>query len=104
MKTKINISIKQRIYWSFSLLVCLFVLNGIITILTINNDKKLSTHLSQVVEPSLQAMEDFEDVMVESKMYMTNWVFLRFNREDKELLKELHASGYPALKSRMNLY
>ena len=104
MKRGINISIKQRIYWSFSLLVCLIVLNGIITIHTINNNKKLSAHLSKVVEPSIQAMEDFESVLVESKMYTTNWVFLRFNREDKEHLKKLHDSGYPALKSGIKLY
>ena len=83
MKTGINISIKQRLNWSFSLLVCLFVFNGIITIVTLNNNKALSTHLTEVVEPSLQAMEDFEDVLVESKMYMTNWVFLRFNRKTR---------------------
>ena len=104
MKTRINISIQKRIYLSFFFLVCLFVLNGIITIITLNSIRTLSAHLSEEVEPSLQALEDFESEMIESKMCITNWVFLDFNQEDKEVLKRLHDSAYPALKSRINFY
>ncbi|MEP6952399.1 MAG: PAS domain S-box protein [Ginsengibacter sp.] len=98
-----NISIKKRIYWSFSLLVSLFVINGIITIITLNNNKKLSEHVSTVTDPSLQSLEDFEDMLVASKMYTTNWVFLRSNKDDKDALKRLHEMEYPSLKMKLNL-
>lgn len=101
---KIKLSIKKRIYWSFSLLVCLFVFSGAATNITLNNNKKLSTRLSEVVEPSLQALDDFKKIMVESKMYATNWVFLRYKKEDKELLEKLHYSDYTKLKERINQY
>src|ERR1044072_8867486 len=99
-----NLNIKQRIYWSFALLVCLFVVNGIITITTLNSIKKQSSRLSNVVDPSLQSLDDFKKMMLESKMYTTNWVFLRYKEEDKELLNKIHASDYKALKSRINTY
>jgi PAS domain S-box-containing protein len=104
MKTKMNISIKQRIQGSFSLLVLLFVINGIITILTINSNKKSALNIFYVFRPSIQALDDFEKKMLESKMYTTNWVFLRSNLEDKKLLNELHDSGYKTLKSTINVY
>src|SRR5450755_117723 len=104
MKTGINLTIKQRIYWSFALLVFLFVVRGVISILVINRNEQLSTHLSKIVEPSLQAMEDFEDVMSQSNMYTTNCVFLKSRQEYKELLKKLHDADYPAVKARVNLY
>ncbi len=105
MRTKLrNMNLRQRIHGSFSLLVCLFVVNCIITVLTINNIQKLSTHLSKVVEPSLQSLDEFKKLLVESKMYSTNWVFLRANQEDKEKLVKLHNSDYPLLKPRMNGY
>jgi signal transduction histidine kinase len=104
MKAGFSISIKKRIYWSFSLLVFLFVINGIITILTINSNKKLTEHLSKGVEPSLQAIGDFEDMLVESRMYTTNWVFLRSNTEDKRQLEKIHQSGYNTIKLRLNGY
>src|SRR6266540_4216240 len=99
---KMNITIKKRIYWSFALLVSLFVINGIITIITLNNNKRSSANLSQVIDPSLQSLDNFERLMLESKMYSTNWVFLRYKQEDKDLLKKLHHTDYGALRSRIN--
>jgi signal transduction histidine kinase/CheY-like chemotaxis protein/HAMP domain-containing protein len=49
-------------------------------------------------------MDDFKKMMLESKMYATNWVFLRYKQEDKELLKMIHNSDYGELKKRMNSY
>jgi signal transduction histidine kinase/CheY-like chemotaxis protein/methyl-accepting chemotaxis protein len=97
-----NISIRNRIYGSFSLFVLLFVLNGIATLITLNNNSKLSENISTVVDPALQALEDFEDMAVESKMYSTNWVFLRASQEDHNALKKLHNIDYPASKARLN--
>src|ERR1700722_12444126 len=82
-----NITIRKKIYWSFSVLVSLFVINGAITIITLGNNKKSSSNLSNVIDPSLQAMDDFKKMMLESKMYTTNWVFLRYKQEEKDSLK-----------------
>src|SRR5687768_7941521 len=97
-------SIKRRIHFSFALLVSLFVINGVIAIITLNHIKSLSTRLSTVVDPSLHAMDDFNKMMIESKMYTTNWVFLRSKQEDKVLLRKLHDSSYFELKARMLKY
>ena len=48
-------------------------------------------------------MEDFEDLLIASKMYTTNWVFLRSNQDDKDALKRLHNIDYPSLKVKLNL-
>src|SRR5579859_334604 len=97
-------SIKKRIYGSFALFVAMFMINGAITIITLNNNKRSSNILSRVIDPSLQAMDDFKKIMLESKMYITNWVFLRYSQEDKEHLKKLHASDYGELKARLDAY
>jgi PAS domain S-box-containing protein len=84
--------------------VCLFVLNGVITLFTINSNKKLATDIFKVIAPSIQGLDDFKKIMLESEMYTTNWVFLRSNKEDKKLLEKLHDSDYAALKSRITVY
>lgn len=104
MKTGITISIKKRIYLSFLVLVFLFVISGIITNVTLGNSKQLSERLSKTVDPSLKALDDFKMMLLESKMYTTNWVFLRYKEEDKRRLKKLHNWDYAALKSRINSY
>ena len=97
-----NISIRNRIYGSFFLFVLLFVINGVATVITLNNNRKLSENISTVVDPTLQALEDFENILVESKMYSTNWVFLRANQEDRAALTKLHTIDYPLVKQNMN--
>jgi signal transduction histidine kinase/CheY-like chemotaxis protein len=101
---KMKLSIKRRIYWSFCLLVLLFVINGVVTILTLNSIKKSSSYLANVMDPSLQSLDDFKKMILESKMYTTNWVFLRTNQEDKNLLQKLHSTDYGAIKSKLNEY
>ena len=97
-----TVSIKKRIYGSFALFVALFVMNGAITVVTLNSNKRSAERLSQVIDPSLQAMEDFKKMLLESKMYITNWVFLRYSQDDKDHLKKLHASDYAELKTRID--
>ena len=97
-----SISIKRRIYWSFTLLVILFVINSTASIITLYNNRKLSENISTVIDPSLQAMEEFGNILVESKMYATNWVFLRSNKDDRDALTKLHTIDYPGEKFKLN--
>jgi methyl-accepting chemotaxis protein len=101
MKLNTNISIRTRIYWSFFLLVILFVINGIITTVTLINNQKLSDHIYKVTDPSLRAMDDLNKMLIESKMYCTNWVFLRSSQSDKDALLKIHNTDY--LKLRLKL-
>ncbi len=96
-----TLSIRKRIYLSFSLLVILFVINGLITIFTLNNIRDVSMHLSNVIDPSLEAIRDFRKMMHESNSYTTNLVFLKYAQEDKLALEKLHSIEYPALKSQL---
>ena len=77
-----NISIKKRIYISFSLLVVLFVINGIATLATLNRNHKLSENVSTVIDPSLQAMEDFEDILVELFINALNLTFRKHSKPE----------------------
>src|ERR1017187_3182144 len=97
-----SISIKGRIYLSFSLLVILFAINSAGSIITLHNNRKLSENISMVIDPTLQSLEDFEDIVVDSKMYSTNWVFLRSNQDDRVALTKLHTIDYPNEKLILN--
>ncbi len=99
-----HFSLRRKINLSFSLLVFLFVVNGIITLITLQNNKKLAYNVSEVIDPALVALNDLKQMLLESKMYTTNWVFLRSKQQDKDLLIKLHRSDYQALKERLNNY
>jgi signal transduction histidine kinase/DNA-binding response OmpR family regulator len=85
-------------------LVLLFVVNGIITLFTLHHTKRLGAEVTTVVDPALQTLQEFDQLLIESKMYTTNWVFLRANEEDKDLLRKIHEHDYLQLKDRLSVY
>lgn len=97
-----TLSIKNKIYWSFGLFVLLFIVNAVISINTLNHNMKLTRRLSTVIDPSVKAVEKFQAMVVESKMYTVNWVFLRWHQPGKDALQKLHRAGYPTMKQRLN--
>ncbi|MEO8147815.1 MAG: PAS domain-containing sensor histidine kinase [Bacteroidia bacterium] len=97
-----EITIKKRIYLSFSLFVAIFVINGIITIAMLSYSKQQSKHISEVVDPSLQALNDFKIMLHQSQMNSTNWVFIRASDDDKKALLKIHSVDYPALRKRLS--
>jgi signal transduction histidine kinase/DNA-binding response OmpR family regulator len=96
-----KLSIKRRIALSFYFMGILFVTNGIITIVTLEHNHTLSQRISAVVLPSMEGIDDLKTMVIESKMYTTNWVFLRASEEDKVKLREIHDSAYNDLKKRI---
>jgi signal transduction histidine kinase/DNA-binding response OmpR family regulator len=97
-------SIKQRIDFSFWFLGGVFLINGIITVVTLLRNHKHSEKISNIVLPSMQGIDELNTVLLESKMYTTNWVFLRSNQDDKEQLKKIHDKEYYALKDGITTY
>jgi PAS domain S-box-containing protein len=96
-----NVTIKKRIQWSFALLVTIFFLNGIATIYTLQYSKKLSRHISEVADPSLRSLYDLRKSLLQSRMFITNWVFLRYDQDSKQQLMTLRNSSFP--EQKMNL-
>jgi signal transduction histidine kinase len=101
---RLHLSIKQRIIWSFTLLACLFVVSVVVTNIILHKSREMSNRLTEVVDPSLKGLDDFRRIMLESKMYTTNWVFLRYKQEDKDMLKKIHDNDYKEVKSRLEGY
>ena len=99
-----KLSIKKRIFFSFWFLVALFIINGVITIVTLVQNQRLSQNISNAILPSMQAMDEFSIMVLESKMYTTNWVFFRSGEEDKKALKKIHNFQYHALRRRLAAY
>jgi two-component system, chemotaxis family, sensor kinase CheA len=101
MKMKFKLGISQRIFLSFSALIALCALLSVFCYNILINAKESSNYISEVADPSLKAMDEFELLIVESKMLTTNWVFLRSKVDDKLALKKLHKEHFPAMKTRL---
>lgn len=102
MKRKFKMGISQRIFLSFFGLIGLFTMFAVFCYQIMVNSTENSTYMSRVVDPSLKAMDDFQLMVVESKMLTTNWVFFRSKTDDKEALHKLHDDRYPQMKHTLD--
>ena len=97
-----NLSIRQRIYGAFSLLVILFIINSICSLNSVNKAKQLSKDIFTILNPSLQSLEDFKDLINATKMHTINVVSLKRSQNDKDSLVRIIHNEYPKLKTKLN--
>jgi len=99
---KPKFTIGSKIFGGFISLIAIFAINASVSIITIKNSNTLINENTQVIDPSVKAIDEFILLVTESKMLITNWVYLQNNQEDKEALKDLHSFRYPELKDKLN--
>ena len=98
---KLKFNIGTKIFGGFMALIVIFAINAAIGILTIDSNNKIIKETSEIIDPSAEAIDDFNLLVTESKMLITNWVYLQSNQEDKDALKDLQEFRYPELKERL---
>jgi methyl-accepting chemotaxis protein/PAS domain-containing protein len=99
---KVNIRISQKIMGGFLAIIFIFILNAVIGLFSLKTSSDILQETSQIIDPSKEALNDFNLLTINSRMYITNWVYLRANEEDKTALKKIHQTEYIALKSEIN--
>ena len=92
-----------EIYIVFIIVIGISVFNAIYSSLNISKNQEATSKVMMVDVPSLQLLENMNLLIIKSKMYSTNWVYLQSNKEDKEMLKLLQGLDYPALKGNIKV-
>jgi GAF domain-containing protein/HAMP domain-containing protein len=98
---KFQFRISQKIMGGFLALIFIFMINAALGLFTLNKSANIIRESSDIVDPSKDALNEFNLLVSKSRMYITNWVYLRSNTEDKEALQKLHKTDYPELKARI---
>lgn len=100
-KFRFRLTIGNKILGSFIILIALFIL--VVSIIfgngnTIDNVVKSS---KDNYRPSKDAVNEFILLVTRSRMLVTNWVYLQTNQEDKNALRQLQETDYPALRKQI---
>ncbi len=98
---KSTFTIGRKIFGGFIALIIIFAVNAGISFVTIERNNETVRQTAEVINPSTKALDEFVLLVTESKMLITNWVYLQNNSEDKEALKDLQNFRYPALKEQI---
>jgi PAS domain S-box-containing protein len=93
--------INKRITLALSIIVALNLATSLVVYFTLNKSDASSEHVNNVLEPSIKSMREMEQLLLKSRMYGTNWVYLRRNEADKKALKQLQLKEFPELQQRI---
>lgn len=93
-----------RITFAFALIIVIVIVNSVFNYYTINKSKAAIKGMTEVINPYVESLEEFNLVVTESKMYATNWVYLQNSVDDKKSLDSLHKFHYPLLKKQLDSY
>jgi PAS domain S-box-containing protein len=100
-KFRFRLTIGNKILGSFIILIALFIL--VVSIIfgngnTIDNVVRSS---KDIYRPSKDAINEFILLVTRSRMLVTNWVYLQTNSDDKNALRQLQDTDYPAVRKRI---
>src|SRR6218665_2805818 len=100
-KRKLRVTIGTKIFFGFLSLIFLAVIVVAVIFWKGNVIDSSTRFSSSNVRPSKEAVNEFTLMVTQSKMLITNWVYLQTNTEDKNRLKLIIENEYPALKGRI---
>jgi len=100
-RQRLRLTIGRKIFLGFLSLIFLAVV--VVAIIfwkgsVIDNTTKFS---SENARPSKEAISEFVLMVTQSKMLITNWVYLQTNVDDKKTLELIINNEYPALKKKI---
>ena len=85
----------------FFVLLCIVVFNALINYYYISKDRDNIRKITELISPYIEELDQLNEMIIESKMYATNWVHVPNYNEDKLKLDSIHKIAYPRLKSEL---
>ena len=91
----------KKVTVGFIGVIIIVLFNVIFSVYVIQKNKAIITRMTKDIYPYMETLESFNRMVIESKMYATNWVYLQRSEDDKKSLIELHETRYPELKEKL---
>jgi serine phosphatase RsbU (regulator of sigma subunit)/HAMP domain-containing protein len=94
---KFRFTIGRKIWLGFGLFIFFTILNFVLTYITLHNSRKLNDEVTKIYNPSAEALDDLDLLLVKSQKYICNWIFVQSGPDniDKLTLRKLIKQDYP---------
>jgi serine phosphatase RsbU (regulator of sigma subunit)/HAMP domain-containing protein len=94
-------TIGRRILFGFGSLILLTLIAFWFTLITIRQSREINDKVTNLYTPSVDALEEMNQMISRSKSLIINWVYTPGPTEDKPRLRKLISTEYPELKRRI---
>ncbi len=100
---KLRFTIGRRIGTGFGVLIILTLAAFVATNLTLSNGRKKTNEVTAVYTPSISLLKQLDLIVVNARMYITNWVYLQSadDAPGKTDMRKLIKKDYPDLKAEI---
>lgn len=97
----VKLNIAQKLTYGFGVILVIILVNGILTFITLNNNRIRNNELTEQLNPSVEKLTHLEEMVARSKMLIRSWVYIdkQNGTPDKVKLEKLLATEYAALLS-----
>ncbi len=96
-----SLGIGSKIWGSFLILILTILFTGIYSVVTLGNGMGSLDIISNELTPVTDQLIRFRDLVKDSKMYTSNWVYVSAYDADKQKLIEIHDRIYPMLQKEI---
>ena len=92
----------RKLYFVFISLVIIAIVNAVVITYNTEKSNRISTEITEVSNPAVTMLSQMENLVVRSRMYITNWVYVGSANSDRENLLRLNTMEYPRLKINLS--
>ena len=93
--------IDKKIYFVLFLVIAIAILNAIFSTFVIRKSQNITSDIVNNTNPSLEALAKANLMVTQSRMLITNWVYLPENKADKEKLSALNNIEFYTLQAKI---
>jgi len=103
---KIRFTIGKKIGLGFGIIVLLTIMSFLLTNLTLNESRKKTDEVTEIFNPSVESLKEFNYLLIHSKFLITKWFYYQSadDLSDKKALRDLINKEYPQLKQKIKKY
>lgn len=95
-------TIGKRVLAGNFIIIIVALVSSVVSLGMLTRSQNMLHQSFSVITPSVEAINDLLLLVTRSKMYITNWVHLPDNIDDKEDLILLHNEQFPEVKDRIS--
>ena len=94
-------TISSKLLLGFGLLILAILINGIITFVSLDNSRELLDKKESIYTPSISLIKDLNLILIRSKTLTINWLSEFQEGPERDALKRLHNTEYPAIEEQI---
>lgn len=98
-----RLSVTKKIAISSTIVILLATVSGVYSLTTFQSSRKTDDFITNSYYPLISDLRDFRAMVSDANDLSVNWMYLP-NPDDKEALREIVDTSYPAIKESVSVY